>query len=105
MASNFEITVEKNRDGVGLELEGDFDATSAYELIYAIKKLPEDTVKISIHTHSLKNIYPFGLDVFHRFMSPFNGQSSKIVFTGNHASRLTPGWPAPRVSSHFRVTV
>ena len=27
-------------DGFGLKLEGDFDATSAYELIYAIKKLP-----------------------------------------------------------------
>jgi hypothetical protein len=89
MASNFGITVDKASDGFGLKLAGDFDATSAYELIYAIKKLPEDTVKISIHTHSLKNIYPFGLDVFHRFMSSLNGQSTKIVFTGNNASQLS----------------
>jgi len=37
MASNFEIAIEKKSDGFVLKLEGDFDATSAYELIYAIK--------------------------------------------------------------------
>jgi hypothetical protein len=104
MASNFGITVDKASDGFGLKLAGDFDATSAYELIYAIKKLPEDTVTISIHTHSLKKIYPFGLNVFHRFMSSINGQSAKIVFTGNHASRLTLKGPAGPVCDHFQVT-
>jgi hypothetical protein len=34
----------KTSNGSGLKLAGDFDATSAYELIYAIKKLPEDTL-------------------------------------------------------------
>jgi hypothetical protein len=89
MASNFGIAVDRNIDGFGLKLAGDFDATSAYELIYAIKKLPEDAVKISIYTNGLKTVHPFGLDVFHRNMSPRNGQSNKIVFTGNHASQLS----------------
>ena len=89
MASNFGIAVDRNIDSFGLKLAGDFDATSAYELIYAIKKLPDDILKISIHTDGLKNISPFGLDVFHRNMSPRNGQSNKIVFTGNHASQLS----------------
>jgi len=35
MASNFEIAVDKNSDVYTLKLVGDFDATSAYELIYA----------------------------------------------------------------------
>jgi hypothetical protein len=91
MASNFEINVDKISDGFGLELEGDFDATSAYELIYAIKKLPNDILRISIHTDGLKNISPFGLAVFHRNMSPFAGHSKKIVFTGNKASSIFPG--------------
>jgi len=50
MAANFGIAVDKHSGGFGLKLEGDFDATSAYELIYAIKKLPEETAKISIYT-------------------------------------------------------
>ena len=89
MASNFGIAINKTSDGFGLKLAGDFDATSAYELIYAIKKLPEDIVKISIHTNGLKSIFPFGLDVFHRNMSPLDGQSRKIVFTGSNASQLS----------------
>ena len=91
MASNFEITISEKSDGFNLKLYGDFDVTSAYELIYAIKKLPEDTVKISIHTNGLKSISSFGLNVFHRNMSPLDGVSKKIVFTGNNASQLAIG--------------
>jgi hypothetical protein len=101
MASNFGISVDKNSDGFGLKLAGDFDATSAYELIYAIKKLPDDILKISIHTDGLKNIFPFGLDVFHRNMSPLDGQSKKMVFTGNKASHLSPGDSRLSFSRHF----
>jgi hypothetical protein len=90
MASNFGITVEKNSDGSGLRLAGDFDGTSAYELIYATKKLPEGTLKINVCTDGLKTINPFGLDIFHKFMRSLNGQSAKIVFTGNHAFQLVP---------------
>ena len=89
MASNFGIAIDKNSDGVGLKLVGDFDATSAYELIFAIKKVTPDTGKISIHTNGLKKIYPFGLEVFHKSMDSPNGQSTKIVFTGNRASKLS----------------
>ena len=91
MASNFRISIDKDSDCVGLKLAGDFDATSAYELINTMKKLPENTVKIAIHTNGLKNTYPFGLDVFHRFMRSLRGQSAKIVFTGDNASQLSPG--------------
>lgn len=89
MASNFGITIDRNGDGFGLKLAGDFDATSAYELIYAIKNLPEETIKVFIYTNGLKNIYPFGLDVFHRNISYRNGQTTNIVFAGNHASQLS----------------
>jgi anti-anti-sigma regulatory factor len=91
MASNFEIAIDKNRGGVALKLTGDFDGTSAYELIYAIKKLPEKSLPLDIYTNGLKTIHPFGLDIFHKFMKSLNGQSARIVFTGPNASRLSPG--------------
>ena len=93
MASNFGISVDKISDGFGLKLAGDFDATSAYELIYAIKKLPEDAIRVAIFTDGLKDILPFGLHVFHRFIRTLNGQSTRIVFTGSKASRLSPEKP------------
>ena len=95
MASNFGIAIDKNSGGFGLKLAGDFDGTSAYELIYAIKKLPEHTVKLCIYTNGLKTIQPFGLDIFHKFMRSLNGQSTKIVFTGRNASQLSPGNSRP----------
>ena len=57
MAPNFGITVAQHSYGCCVKLEGDFDATSAYELINAIKKLPEDRVKVSISTDGLRNIH------------------------------------------------
>jgi ABC-type transporter Mla MlaB component len=91
MASNFEIAVDKNSDVYTLKLVGDFDATSAYELIYAIKKLPPEAARISIQTNELKNIYSFGLDVFRRFMQSLNGQCGRIVFNGPNGSRFSLG--------------
>jgi len=91
MASNFGLAIDRNSDGFGLQLRGDFDGTSASELIYAIKKLPEKTVKLYIYTNGLKTIQPFGLDIFHKFMKSLNGRSTKIVFTGRKASQLSPG--------------
>jgi hypothetical protein len=49
MASNFGIGIHKNSTGFGLKLAGNFDGTSAYELICAIKKLPKETAKICIY--------------------------------------------------------
>jgi anti-anti-sigma regulatory factor len=91
MASNFEIAVVRNSNVSVLKLEGDFDATSAYELIYAIKKLPEETARIEIHTSGLKSVHPFGVEVFHRFMRSLNGHSARIAFTGNRVSQLSFG--------------
>jgi hypothetical protein len=90
MASNFKMTIDKNRDGVRVKLAGDFDATSACELTYAIKKLSDDAVRVAIHTNDMKTIFPFGLDVFHKTISRFNGLSTKIVFIGKNALLLSP---------------
>lgn len=72
-----------------MKLAGDFDATSAYELIYAIKTLPGDPRQVHICTKGLATIHPFGLDVFHRFMSSRYSRSTKMVFTGKAASLLS----------------
>ena len=89
MASNFGIAIDKKGYDFILKLEGDFDVTSAYELIYAIKKLSEEAVTISIYTNGLKSIHPSGLDVFHRHMMPLSSLSTKIVLTGDNASKLS----------------
>jgi ABC-type transporter Mla MlaB component len=103
MASNFEITISEKSDGFSLKLDGDFDVTSAYELIYALKKLPEATAKIIISTNGLKKVHPTGVDVLNEFMNSFNGQSARIVLTGHNAGQLSVGdsWSTYKMSKFF----
>jgi len=89
MSSNFKIIIGKISNGLVLQLTGDFDGTSAYELINFLKECPDDIPKIFIHTNGLKNVFPFGRDLFRKFLYGIEGQSSKIEFTGNEALTLS----------------
>lgn len=103
MASNFQITISEKSDGFTLKLDGDFDVTSAYELIYEIKKLPGDTVKIYVNTNGLKKILPSGLDVLSGYLNSLDDPSARINFTGHNAGQLSIGnfWSTPNISKFF----
>jgi hypothetical protein len=89
MSSNFEIIVARISNGLVLNLKGDFDGTSAYELINFLKECPCDIPKIFIHTNDLKTVFPFGRDLFRKFLYCVEGQPSKIEVTGNEALTLS----------------
>ena len=83
MALNFDIETDKIGDKFSLKLSGEFDATSAYELVYAIKKLADRPVRIYVNTSKLKRVHPFGLEVFNRAMRFSGRKSAQLVFRGN----------------------
>jgi len=101
MASNFEIAIEKKSDGFVLKLEGDFDATSAYELIYAIKKLSDKTVRISIYTSGVKNIYPYAWIFFTETWAPLIADPPKLSSQAITPPSYPCAIPACYLSSHF----
>jgi hypothetical protein len=90
MAMNFRIFKLKKRNRVHLTLDGDFDGTSAHELINTLKSYGPDGVKIFIDTDRLKSVYPFGQVVLHRNLSGLCGRCGNLVFTGLHGRRLSP---------------
>jgi len=90
MASNFRIFVHRNSDSLHLKLAGDFDGTSAFELLDMVKKNGAGLRKVFIHTSSLKTIYPFGLQVFEKSLSELKGSSFQLLFTGEHAQQIAP---------------
>ena len=91
MATNFKISVHRNGENLHLKLRGDFDGTSAHELLSALNKYTNhSTVRVFIHANCLSMIHPFGLDVFHGNLSSIKGKSLDLVFTGENASRLAP---------------
>ena len=90
MAKNFRISTHRNDENLHLKLMGDFDGTSAFELLNVLKGKSDRTSKVFIHTSGLRNIYPFGLNVFHNNLNVLKGKLVELVFTGENASRLAP---------------
>ena len=91
MASNFKILVHRYSDNLHLKLLGDFDGSSAYQLVNALKKHSAGVFSVFIHTSGLKNIYPFARDTFHKNLYSLNHQFfGRLIFTGEDARKIAP---------------
>jgi len=90
MACNFKISVHKNSDNLHLMLAGDFDGSSALQLINSLKNRKNRASRVFIHTSSLTDIYPFGKNVFENGLHSLEGQVTSFVFTGEKANQLIP---------------
>lgn len=85
MATNFKIFVHKNSENLHLKLTGDFDGSSAYELLNVLKSNCIGTSKVFIHTNCLNRIHPFGREIFHKKLKALNNRSISVLFTGEEA--------------------
>lgn len=90
MATNFHMLSYENKDGLHLKLKGDFDGAAACELLETLKKHGSCFNQIFIDTNNLKNIYPFGKEVFQKNLSTFKEQSSHLVFIGEKGRKISP---------------
>ena len=93
MAARFRISTHRNSENLHLKLIGDFDGTSAHELLSVLKRYCNSISRVFIHTSCLRDIHPFGRNVFHDNLDVLNGQSITLVFTGENASKLAPEKP------------
>jgi hypothetical protein len=93
MTTNFRILPHRNSENLHLKLMGDFDGNAAHELLKVIWKNAGRTSRVFIHTSCLTEIHPFGLTVLRDNLSFLKGLSLTLVFTGDHAGRLTPEKP------------
>ena len=56
MASNFQLLSYRNKDSLHLQLYGDFDGNSAFELINMLKKNGRDFIQIFIDNANLNSV-------------------------------------------------
>jgi len=87
MVSNFRIFCHQNSDNLHLKLMGEFDGSSAYELIDTLKKYSGFARKVFIHTCSLSSVHSFGMDVFQNNCA-VKKISRILIFTGEYGDRL-----------------
>jgi hypothetical protein len=88
MASNFQILSHESRDSLYLKLTGDFDGTSAFELLETLKKYGRNFYQIFIDTHDLKTIHPFGRQVFQKKLGAFNQKFNNLTFIGKNGQNI-----------------
>ena len=89
MALNFKIAMQRNNGSLQLKLMGDFDGSSAFELINVLKEHHGKVAKVVINTNGLASIHPFGQGVFQKNCS-INKLSRGLTFTGKFGGTITP---------------
>jgi hypothetical protein len=90
VASNFRILIRRNNDNLELRLFGDFDGTSACELLNALKEQGHRVSRISVNTNHLKEVNPFGVDTFQKNLYLLKDKPIRLMFTGENANRIEP---------------
>jgi hypothetical protein len=90
MAVNFKISVYISDENIHLRLSGDFDESSAYELINTLDRHCRRNSRVFIHTNCLEQIDPFGRDTLQSHLVGLNGECLPPIFTGDNAYRLAP---------------
>ena len=88
MASNFQIYSLKTRDSLHLKLAGDFDGSSANELINTLTEHGKGFHEIFIDTNELKTIHSFGRDVFQKNLSSSSKLYRNLIFIGMNGHEI-----------------
>jgi hypothetical protein len=87
MAKNFHIFQHRTQDTLHMKLTGDFDGSSAAELIHVLKSSRLPFYQVFIDTSELKDIHPFGLEVFQRRLPEIQHKGPAVRFIGKNMGR------------------
>lgn len=71
-----------------MKLYGDFDGSSAHELLNALIAHGTNAHQIFIDTDDLDTVHPFGQEVFHKNLSTIIKQFINLNFIGKYKNSL-----------------
>jgi hypothetical protein len=90
MAGNFRVLLHRNSESLHLRLEGDFDGSSAHQLLQMLGENGHGVGKIFIHTNGLKEVHPFGAGVFQKNLNGLKAMKHDLIFTGEKGPEIAP---------------
>jgi anti-anti-sigma regulatory factor len=90
MASNFKIQTHQSGENLSLKLSGEFDGTSAFELLHVLKEKGHGVQRVTIDTSSLSRVHPFGKGILVKRLSELGSDGRKLFFTGDKADLISP---------------
>ena len=84
MANNFKFLTDNVSNGIQVKLYGDFDGSSACEIINFLQTCKSFPNQISIDTNNIGILHPFGLKVFKMNLGTLDVKRKNISITGKH---------------------
>ncbi|RLA96122.1 MAG: hypothetical protein DRG83_17760 [Deltaproteobacteria bacterium] len=85
MAKNFTINARHYNGSISLDLNGDFDAISAFELLNFIKDQCLNCSQVFVNTEGLKKIFYFGVEIWEKHLWMIERLNDRITFQGPNA--------------------
>jgi len=92
MAPNFEMSLKWDCDCLHLDLLGNFDETSACNLIDALQNNCQGAVVVFIHAKGLTRIHPSGRAAFQENLHALRDFCYRLVFADTNAAEIAPQW-------------
>lgn len=81
MSANFEIRIREAKDNLYMELKGDFDGSSAWELVNTIMLKDKGIGKIFVNTDNVGEVIPFGSAVFESLVGTGIIPKERLLFS------------------------
>lgn len=88
MAINFRVFQHQTAENLHLKLKGDFDGTSALELLNILETVSSETASVFINTSALNKIHPFGREVFRRNLHKLKSIRRRLKVIGDPSTKI-----------------
>jgi hypothetical protein len=92
MASNFEVSVQRDGGTRYVRMSGDFDEASARRLIESLEKDCRDAAVVFIQAGGLDHLHPSGCEAFRNNLHALKDFCYRLVFADAQATRMSPDW-------------
>ncbi|MDX9788311.1 MAG: hypothetical protein RBT11_16145 [Desulfobacterales bacterium] len=92
MAKNFRIdTRNSGKQSLSLQLYGDFDGSSAWDLLQVLQKYARKYARVAIKTDQLRNVNSIGFKIVASKLVRLTAAGTQIIFTGKYESAFSGG--------------
>lgn len=90
MSSNFQLSFKKSSGNLHVSPSGDFDGSSAGELIHLLGEHYNGRGRVFINTRKLRRISPFGCSTFQCRLAQCRVPADRLYFKGEKGFELAP---------------
>ncbi|MFP4348352.1 MAG: peptidylprolyl isomerase [Thermodesulfobacteriota bacterium] len=90
MSSNFQIRFKNRNGNLHIDPAGDFDGSSAWELIRLLEERYDGKGRVFIDTRNLRDICPFGCSVFQSHFFETRVPADRLFFKGEKGYKFAP---------------